>query len=153
MDNVYQNSGLKRYLMFKLSTKGRYGLRAMIELAGSPENEPVLMGKIAERQGFSRKYLHALLTSLKEAGLVQSIRGSRGGYLLARSADEIRISDVVEALEGPLAIVDCLNRDDICSRTDDCLARGMWKELNTVMAGVLTNTTLADLTNKKKEKE
>jgi Rrf2 family cysteine metabolism transcriptional repressor len=139
--------------MFKVSTKGRYGLRAMIELAASPENEPMLMGKIAQRQGFSRKYLHALLTSLKEAGLVQSVRGSRGGYMLAKSADDIRISDVVEALEGPLAIVDCLNHEDTCSRTDECLARGIWKELNTAMAGVLTNMTLADLTNNNKEKK
>ncbi len=139
--------------MLKLSTKGRYGLRAMIELAGSYENEPMLMGKIAERQGFSRKYLHALLTSLKNAGLVQSIRGSRGGYMLAKSANKIRISEVVEALEGPLSIVDCLQEEDVCSRTDECLARGMWKELNTVMTGVLTNTTLADLANQKKEKK
>jgi Rrf2 family protein len=139
--------------MLKLSTKGRYGLRAMIELAGSYENEPMLMAKIAERQGFSRKYLHALLTSLKSAGLVQSIRGSRGGYMLAKSANEIRISEVVEALEGPLSIVDCLREEQVCSRTDECLARGMWKELNTVMAGVLTNTTLADLVNQNKEKK
>jgi Rrf2 family cysteine metabolism transcriptional repressor len=139
--------------MLKLSTKGRYGLRAMIELAGSFENEPMLMGKIAERQGFSRKYLHALLTSLKDAGLVQSVRGSRGGYMLAKSATDIRISDVVEALEGPLAIVDCLNNEESCERSDDCLARGMWKELNTAMAGVLTNMTLADLTNQNKEKK
>jgi Rrf2 family cysteine metabolism transcriptional repressor len=139
--------------MLKLSTKGRYGLRAMIDLAGSFEKEPVMMGKIPERQGFSRKYLHALLTSLKDAGLVQSMRGSRGGYMLAKSANEIRISDVVEALEGPLSIVDCLHEEEFCSRTDECLARGMWKELNTAMAGVLTNTTLADLANQNKKKK
>ena len=139
--------------MLKLTTKGRYGLRAMIELAGSGDEGPMLMGDIAERQGFSRKYLHALLTSLKEAGLVRSVRGSRGGYLLAKSADEIRISDVFEALEGPLAIVDCLGNSEHCERTDECLARGMWSELNDVMAGYLETTTLADLTEKNTQKK
>ena len=134
--------------MLKLTTKGRYGLRAMIELAGSGDDGPMLMGEIAARQGLSRKYLHALLTSLKEAGLVRSVRGSRGGYLLAKPAAEIRISDVFEALEGPLAIVDCLNGDAHCERTDECLARGMWSELNDVMVGYLKTTTLAGLTDK-----
>ena len=139
--------------MLKLTTKGRYGLRAMIELAGSGDDRPMLMGDIARRQGFSRKYLHVLLTSLKEAGLVRSVRGSRGGYLLAKSADEIRISDVFDALEGPLAIVDCLGEDEVCKRTNDCLARGMWEELNSIMGEYLKTRTLADLAQKKQERE
>ena len=139
--------------MLKLSTRGRYGLRAMIELAGTPYGSPLLMSEIAERQAFSRKYLHVILTALKDAGLVRSVRGARGGYMLAKPADDISISEIFEALEGPLAIVDCLEQSELCDRSDSCLARGMWKELNNVMAGFLTNTTLADLVDNNKEKK
>ena len=96
--------------MLKLSTKGRYGLRAMINLAQAPPGEPVLMGDIAQRQGFSRKYLHALLVTLKHAGLVRSVRGAQGGYVLARSPASIRAREVFEALEGKLALNHCLEQ-------------------------------------------
>jgi Rrf2 family cysteine metabolism transcriptional repressor len=133
--------------MLKLSTKGRYGLRAMIDLAGLYNKGPVLMADIAERQGFSRKYLHALLTSLKGAGLVESVRGARGGYLLAKPPEDIRINEVFEALEGPVSIVDCLSDGGECDRLPECLSRGMWQEINNSIASVLKSKTLADLTH------
>ena len=137
--------------MLKLSTKGRYGLRAMIDLAEYYNEGPVLMSAIAERQDVSRKYLHALLTSLKEAGFVKSRRGAKGGYLLAKKPSSIRVSDVFEALEGTLVIIDCLDEADTCSRSSHCVARDMWKDVNTAMVDVLKGVTLADLAKKSKK--
>ncbi len=131
--------------MLKLSTRGRYGLRAMIELASAYGEGPVLMGDIAERQGFSRKYLHALLTSLKDAGLVRSILGARGGYVLAKAPAEILVRQVFEALEGDLAIVDCLIYPGRCDRDTNCVAQGVWRQVNDAISVVLEGVTLADL--------
>ena len=102
--------------MLKLSTKGRYGLRAMIELAQANGDEPMLMGEIAKRQDFSRKYLHTLLTSLKGAGLVKSVRGAKGGYLLNKPAEEIQVAQIFHALEGSSAVVNCLDDEESCRR-------------------------------------
>jgi Rrf2 family protein len=134
--------------MLKLSTKGRYGLRAMIQLAGAERDVPMLMSDIAEHQGFSRKYLHALLTTLKEAGLVRSVRGAKGGYLITKDPADIRVGDVFKALEGSAAVVDCLDNGDSCPRSDGCTARGMWRELNDAIVDVLDRTTIADLVYK-----
>jgi Rrf2 family cysteine metabolism transcriptional repressor len=120
----------------------------MIQLAGSERETPVLMSDIAEYQGFSRKYLHALLTALKDAGLVRSVRGAKGGYLIAREPETIRVGEVFKALEGIAAVVDCLDNGDKCPRSDDCAARGMWRELNDAIVDVLDRTTLADLVHK-----
>ncbi|MCP4605991.1 MAG: Rrf2 family transcriptional regulator [Proteobacteria bacterium] len=129
----------------KLSTKGRYGLRAMVDLAETDGSGPVLMGDIAKRQEISRKYLHSLLTSLKEAGLVRSVRGARGGYLLAKPMSEIMINDIFEALEGKLSIIDCATDRSVCSRVDGCYTWGLWKKLNDAMVDVLSDVTLTDL--------
>jgi Rrf2 family protein len=131
--------------MLKLSTKGRYGLRAMIELAHAFDSEPLRMGDIAKRQNFSRKYLHALLTSLKEAGLVKSARGARGGYMLAKDPSEIPVSDIFRALEGELAIIDCLANPEACSRVNNCETYSMWKSVNDAMVKVLNGMALADI--------
>ena len=85
----------------QISTRGRYGLRAMFELARGFGQDPLLMSTVAERQGLSRKYLHTLLTTLKTAGLVRSVRGAGGGFVLARPPAEIKLSEVITALEGP----------------------------------------------------
>lgn len=104
-----------------------------------------MMSDIAKRQGLTRKYLHALLTSLRKAGLVESVRGAKGGYMLSRPPHLIRVSDVVEALEGPLALVVCLEDESACSRRKDCSTRAVWKNVNDAIASVLSGTTLADL--------
>ena len=131
--------------MLRLSTKGRYGLRAMLDLAQASPGAPVMMGEIAARQGFSRKYLHSLLVTLKGAGLVRSVRGARGGYVLARPPGEIRAREVFEALEGKLAINHCLEKASLCSRARRCPTRRLWKEVNDAIATVMDRVTLEDL--------
>ncbi|MBM4319859.1 MAG: Rrf2 family transcriptional regulator [Deltaproteobacteria bacterium] len=131
--------------MVRFSTKGRYGLRAMMELALHHPGEPVLMSTIAERQEISRKYLHALLTSLRAAGLVRSVRGAQGGYTLGRPASQIRLREVVEALEGPLALTDCVFDSTVCNRAPGCKARKLWSDLSRTLRGHLEAMSLQDL--------
>ena len=104
-----------------------------------------MMGLVAERQGLSRKYLHALLTSLKSAGLVTSVRGAGGGFMLSRAPEEISLSEIMHALEGPLALVRCVAEAGACERSSDCAARRVWDELSGAIEGVLNGVTLADM--------
>ena len=120
-------------------------MRAMLELARRFGESPVLMGALAEREGLSRKYLHALLTELKSVGLVRSIRGVGGGFVLARSPSEIRLSEVLHTLEGPFSLVDCVADTRACDKTSRCTARQVWQELSDAIEDVLANVTLEDL--------
>ena len=129
----------------RISTRGRYGLRAMLELARRFGDAPVLMGTLAETEGLSRKYLHTLLTVLKSAGLVRSFRGVGGGFILARPPSEIRLDEVLHALEGPLCLVDCVVDKEVCDRSNRCTARRVWQDLIDAIENVLANVTLADL--------
>ncbi|MDD5305727.1 MAG: Rrf2 family transcriptional regulator [Deltaproteobacteria bacterium] len=129
----------------KLSTRGRYGLRAMIELAKRHGSGPVLTNTISETQGISTKYLHALLNTLRAAGLVRSIRGAKGGFVLAREPSDIDIKEIVVALEGSLGIVDCVQTPDLCGKNKDCPARRLWEEVGNAISAVLTKYTLEDL--------
>lgn len=129
----------------KLSTKARYGLRAVVDLAANHRNNPVPMTRIAGRQGISRKYLHAILSLLKSAGLVRSVRGAQGGYALARDPSEIHVLDVLEALEGSLSVADCVEDRSVCERAADCVTREVWRDLSRAIEDVLSRTTLADL--------
>ena len=133
--------------MLKLSTKGRYGLRAMIDLARHQDDEarPVMMSDIAKRQELSKKYLHALLTPLKSAGLIRSTRGAKGGYSLARPPMEITLSDILTALEGELNIVDCVMSPTDCVRRENCPAREVWMDLNRLVDNKLRSVTLAQI--------
>ncbi len=134
----------------KISTKGRYGLRAMLELAMHHGDSPVLMSSIAENQNISRKYLHALLTSLRSAGLVRSVRGSRGGYTLSHDPHQIRLNEIVHALEGSFAPVDCIDEEHICDRADLCVIRDVWADLSNAIETYLSSITLADLMERQK---
>ena len=116
-----------------------------MELAREFGKGPLFMEAIANRQGLSRKYLHALLTRLKAAGLVDSTRGARGGYQLARPPREIRLNEVVRALEGSLAVLDCVEDDAVCDRTVDCRAREVWTGLTGTIDDYLAGMTLEDL--------
>jgi len=129
----------------KMSTRGRYGLRAMLELARRFGESPVLMSHLAESEGLSRKYLHALLTALKSAGMVRSIRGAGGGFVLARPPSEIRINDILHAVEGPLCLVECVEDKRVCDKSNRCTARRVWQELSGVIEDLLANVTLDDL--------
>lgn len=116
----------------KLSTKGRYGLRALIDLAQHSENEPVSITNIAARQGISERYLEQLMSMLKKAGLIKSIRGAGGGYVLNKKLDEISVGDVLRALEGTLEPVECsgLHPEEGCSSSNECVTKYVWKKIN-----------------------
>lgn len=130
-----------------ISTKGRYGLRAMLDLAENCTDGPVALSNIAVRQNLSDGYLEQLMVHLKRAGLVKSIRGAQGGYVLGKGAEEIRVGDVFRALEGPIAPVSCVSEEfpDDCGRFESCATRVVWEEVRNKMAEVLDSYTLADL--------
>ncbi len=129
----------------RLSTRARYGLRAAVDLALYYEREPVSMASIAERHGISRKYLHTILSQLKSSGFVRSVRGTSGGYVLARDPAQIRVIDILEALEGSLALTDCVQEAGVCHRSDVCVTREVWQDLSRAMETVLSRRTLEDL--------
>ncbi|MCL6625675.1 RrF2 family transcriptional regulator [Alicyclobacillus shizuokensis] len=124
----------------KISTKGRYGLMLMVDLAASEGNNPVSVKSIAERQSLSEHYLEQLIAPLRNAGLVRSIRGAYGGYVLAKGKNEITVKDVILTLEGPLELVD----DDIEDGFDE-----LWERLRQAILSVLEGLTLEDLVNMK----
>jgi Rrf2 family protein len=129
----------------KITTRGRYGLRAILGLARCYGEGPVLAATLAQREGVSRKYLHALLGSLKAAGLVRSVRGAGGGFELSRAPQEVRLDEVLRAAEGPLCLVDCVARPDRCKRSSDCTARRVWQKLSREIENVLKGVSLQDL--------
>ncbi len=131
----------------KLSTKGRYGLRAMIDIALNQGQGPVTIANIAERQEISDRYLEQLLTALKQNGLITSIRGFQGGYLLAKASDSITVGDIIKALEGPIAPVDCTNeaKHTTCPRVEHCVTQKVWEDLKQAMVRVLDSYTLESL--------
>jgi Rrf2 family protein len=134
----------------KMTTRGRYGLRAMLELARCHGGPPVLMSTLARREGISPKYLHALLATLKTAGLVESVRGAGGGFLLSKAPCEIRLNEILHAVEGPLSLVHCVSRPAACKRAKTCTARRVWQELSGTIEEVLRGVSLEDLLSRKK---
>jgi len=136
----------------KLSTKGRYGTRALLELALHHKEGQVLLKNIAQRQQIPLPYLEHLITPLVTAGIIRSTRGARGGVSLARRPEEIRLSEVFQLLEGSTAPVECINNPEICDRADSCVTRDIWGELKKAMDEVLESTTLQDLVERQKRK-
>lgn len=137
----------------KLSTRGRYGVRAMLELAMQSGTGPVPLRDLASRQEISAKYLEQLLIPLKAAGLVKSIRGARGGYLLAHESTAISLYDIVRALEGPLSPVECLEDPTFCERVGGCTVHLVWGEMGKILVDFLTQMTLADLVERQRQKD
>lgn len=129
----------------KLSTRTRYGIRAVIELAQHKEKRPLQLKLIAERQGISIKYLEQLMSLLRSSGFIRSVRGSRGGYALARPAETIKLSEIFRCLEGSVATAECTENKDYCERAADCVAREVWMEVEEAIQKVLNSITLADL--------
>ncbi len=129
----------------KLSTKGRYAVRAMLDLALQYGNGATLVRDISGRQEISDLYLEQLFNRLKTAELVRSSRGPRGGFTLNRPPEEIRIIDIVRVMEGSTAPVECVDDASICSRSGSCPTRGIWMELKKATDQVLSSTTLRDL--------
>ncbi|OPX24777.1 MAG: hypothetical protein B1H02_02750 [Candidatus Latescibacteria bacterium 4484_107] len=131
--------------MVGLSTKGKYGIKAMFELACHYDEGPVTIRQIAARHAIPMSYLEQLLVRLKKAGLVDSIRGPKGGYLLKKPADCIRIGDIVRVLEGPIGLCDCYVSDDACDIVDQCVTKIFWKRLSRKLEELFDQTTLHDL--------
>ena len=135
----------------KLSTKGRYGLRAMIDLAVYGENGPVSLQSIAGRQSISEGYLEQLMPKLKKAQLVKSIRGANGGYQLAKAAAEISVGDILRALEGDLQAVTCHALDGSCANADLCVSRYVWEKINESIQNTVDTIYLEQLAQEKKK--
>ncbi len=131
----------------KLSTKGRYGLRAMIEMAAHKDSGPMATHEIARLQNLSERYLEQLLIPLKQAGLVKSIRGSQGGYVLGRDPETITVGDIIRVMEGPIAPVDCVNENnpEACDRSGTCVTRPIWTQVRDAITQVLDSYSLMDL--------
>ncbi len=132
----------------KLSSRSRYGFRALLELAIAHGSGPLQIRTIAKQQNISNKYLEQLIAMMKSAGLVKSIRGPKGGYLLAGAPNEIKLSKVFTALEGPLVIVECLEHAEYCSQCTGCVMRQVWSDMQNAIMGVLESMTLQDLVDK-----
>lgn len=138
--------------MLRISTKGRYGVRLMLDLAVNYKGRPVLLREVAKRQKISEKYLSQLITPLKAAGLISSSRGAHGGYLLAKDPRHINLKEIVESLEGPLSVVECVTAPGVCSRSDSCVARHVWTATRKQIADFLSSLTLDKLAKMEKEK-
>jgi Rrf2 family protein len=136
----------------KLSTRGRYGVRLMIDLALHYGDGPIYLKDIAERQGISKKYLWQLINPLKTTGLVSSTRGAHGGYVLGKAPEHISLKEILKILEGSLCLVDCVENPSLCERASSCISRDIWEEASRNMQQTLENTTLAKMVERQKEK-
>jgi Rrf2 family protein len=125
----------------------------MLDLALNFGKEPVLLRDIARRQEVSEKYLEHSVSALRKAGLVRSIRGARGGYVLAKSPSEIRLSEIMEVLEGSMAPVDCVGDPKVCHRANLCITREIWAKMKEAIDNILESITLQDMVEQQKKKE
>jgi Rrf2 family transcriptional regulator, cysteine metabolism repressor len=137
----------------KLSTRTRYGMRALLDLAINSTGSPVQLKDIASRQQISLSYLEHLVIPLISAGILKSTRGAKGGIELAKPPNSILLKEILEVLEGPLAPVDCLKDEKNCPRSCYCATRDVWNDLKKAMENVLSASTLLDLVNRQKNKE
>lgn len=136
----------------KISTKGRYGLRALIDLAKYSEIEPVSISSIATRQGISERYLEQLMTLLKKAGIIKSIRGAAGGYVLAKDMADISVGDVLRALEGSLQPVECaaFGGEESCEVAGGCVTKYVWQRINESINRTVDEISLRQLVEESK---
>ncbi|SFR03006.1 RrF2 family transcriptional regulator [Desulfoscipio geothermicus] len=131
----------------RLSTRGHYGLKAMFDLAQHYGSEPIPLKTVAERQNISDNYLEQLIAILRKAGLVKSVRGAQGGYILARDPSSITVGDIIRAMEGPIAPVDCVSEVEPaeCDNADFCITRTVWARVRDRLAEVMDSISLADM--------
>jgi len=135
----------------KLSTRARYGVRALFELAVHYGEGPLPLRQVAASQGLSERYLEQLAAPLRQAGLVRSVRGAQGGYVLGKPPQDITVAAIFRVLEGPISLTDCARDDppggaiDHCGRAEGCVARNIWTRVNDSIIEVLDGITLADL--------
>lgn len=132
----------------KLSSRSRYGLCAVLDLALEYGKGPLQIKVIASREDISNKYLEQLMTILKTSGLVRSLRGPKGGYMLAKPPNEVKLNEVFTVLEGPLVTVECLQHPQFCPRCAECITRQVWSDVQDAMLGVLEAINLQDLVDR-----
>ena len=137
----------------KLSTRSRYGVRMMLDLALHSDEGPVRLGDIAERQCIAVKYLEQIIIPLKKANYVSSVRGPKGGHLLAKPPEEITVGEIVELLEGGLKLTGCVRKPAVCDRSDHCVMRFIWKEATEALSERLDAITLRELMNRSNSEE
>ena len=137
----------------KISTKIRYGTRAMLELASHYGEGPIELKEIARRENVSVKYLEQVIVPLRTAGLVKSVRGPKGGYSLAKPPSEVCLKDLVEILDGPIHLIECLNDPKACHKIPSCVTRDIWKEVSEAIGGIFHSITLEDMVKRRSEKE
>jgi Rrf2 family protein len=129
----------------KLSTRSRYGARILVDLARYSNQGPVQIGEISKRQDISVKYLEQLIRPLKQAKMVNSVRGPKGGHLLALKPEKISLGQIVRLFEGQSELVECISNPEKCSKSDDCQVRLAWGDATRVLYEKLDSTTIADL--------
>ena len=130
----------------KISTKGRYAVRMMLDLAANDAGEPIRLKDIARRQNISEKYLEQIISILNKAGFVRSIRGPQGGYTLSRAPGEYTVGMILRLTEGSLSPVECVSSDSaICEREENCVTRILWQKLDDAINSVVDGITLEDL--------
>ncbi|MBI9097074.1 MAG: Rrf2 family transcriptional regulator [Spirochaetaceae bacterium] len=133
----------------KLSTKVRYGMRAVVEIAHSTrENKTLTISTIAESQQLSQKYLESLLVKLKKRKILQSLRGQKGGYLLNKAPGDITVYDIAEALDGEFNLVDCSEKGETCPRLGQCSTINLWTHLTNTLVDEMKKITISDLIGK-----
>lgn len=139
--------------MLKIPTRVRYAVKAMIDLAENYGQGPIMLRQVAERQEISESYLENLMVSLRVAGLVRATRGTHGGYVLVKAPGQIRLSQIIAALEGNLAVVDCVDDPELCYRSSFCVTRDVWADIEHAIYNVLNGVTLEDLVKRQRERE
>jgi Rrf2 family transcriptional regulator, cysteine metabolism repressor len=137
----------------RLSTRTRYGMRALMDLTLHEKEQPVQLKDIAMRQNLSLPYLEHLIIPLVSAGIIKTTRGSKGGVTLAKDPAEIKLKEILEVLEGPLAPVDCLKGGSDCARSGVCATQEIWNEMKNAMESVLVSHSLKDLAERQKNQE
>lgn len=137
----------------KLSTRSRYGVRMMIDLAAHYGDKPVFLKDIAAREVISEKYLSLIVIPLKSAGLIRAVRGAQGGYLLAREPQKISLRDIVEAVDGVICLVNCVKNPNACDRVSVCPTRDLWSTLGDRISETLAGVTLDQLAKKNNTKK
>jgi Rrf2 family protein len=139
----------------KLSTKGRYGLKAMFDLAQNYGSGPVPLNNIAQRNNISEHYLEQLIAVLRKSNLVKSVRGAQGGYILNKPPVSITVGDIIRVLEGPIAPVDCVNEEEpeICDNAEFCITRTIWAKVRDSVTEVLDSITLEDMVEEAKKRQ
>jgi len=131
----------------KLSTRSRYGTRMMLDLAQRYDQGPVQMGEISKRENISVKYLEQLIIPLKKANFIKSVRGPKGGHMLAKPPEEITVGDIVRILEGGINLSSCIENPEVCDRITGCLTRGVWEEATKAIYDKLNSVTLSKMIN------